>query len=413
MGRKKRARPQEDESKSVKSPAANSTRGLRGVVLLVLVVAVSYMGWQAYQSSSHRPAAPEQGEVAHESIFAGILNTSPGLAEGATAHDLKRAATTATDALVVEFSDNVAALAISATLRERLGEAEEASDLWRTCLDFEPGFADAYQHLGKFARDRGDFEEASEMLGQVVALGQASPEVVAMLGDSLLQTGAAERAIEVLQQAAAGPAVSANSLLTLGQAYLQVKDLEKAEATFLRLIELAPSNARAYYLLANVYARLGQREKSRECSEKFRTLAKVDYEGRAQQLRADNDISTLRDTVAQAFYRCGHMYAAEGRLKQAEQAWLKTAIVAPQHIQCRHELLYLLEKQDRLEDSIEISQQLCEIAPEVPDNWLNLGLLRARHGQMDAALEAIEKAKQLAPENLKYREAYDLVREGM
>ena len=129
-------------------------------------------------------------------------------------------------------------------------------------------------------------------------------------------------------------------------------------------------------------------------------------------MRADNDISNLRDIVAQTLYRCGHVYAAEGRLKQAEEAWLKTAIVAPQHIQCRHELLYLLEKQERLEDSIEISQQLCEIAPEAPDNWLNLGLLLARHGQRDAALVAIEKARQLAPENLKYREAYDLVRQA-
>lgn len=417
MGKKKRIKPRRDNAKtgqdSRSTKQTTSRINVWAVFVLAVGVAACYLGWQSFRTRGPNPSESRLALNGRKSVFSGIVDGNAGLAADATAADLKEVATAATDALVAEFPDNVAALAISATLRERLGEAEEATGLWRACLEIDPGFADAYQHLGKFARDRGDFEEASEMLGQVVALGQASPEVVAMLGDSLLQTGAANEAIEVLQQATAGPAISANSLLTLGQAYLQAKDYGKAEATLLRLVELAPSTARAYYLLANVYARLGQREKSRECSERFRTLAKVDYEGRAQELRTDNDASTLRDIVAQTLYRCGHVYAAEGRLAQAEEAWLKTAIVAPQHIQCHHELLYLLEKQERLEDAIEISQELCELAPEAPDNWLNLGLLHAKLGQMDTALEALGKAKQLAPENPEYRQAYDLVREGM
>jgi tetratricopeptide (TPR) repeat protein len=417
MGKKKRAKPRGDNAKTGHSSrsAKQATRriGVWAFFVLAAGIGACYLGWQSFRTRGHVPGESRPALNGRKSVLAGIAAGEPGLAAGATAPDLKRIATAATDALVVEFPDNVAAPAIAATLRGRLGETEEAAILWHACLEIDPEFADAYRHLGQFARDRGDFEEACKMFGQVVALGQASPQMISKLGDSLLQTGAAEEAIEVLTQTAAGAAVSGNSLLTLGQAYLQVKDFDKAEATFLRLIEAAPSNARAYYLLANVYARQGQREKSRECSDKFRTLAKVDYEGRAQQLRADNDISTLSDIAAQAFYQSGHMYAAEGRLTQAEEAWLKTAIIAPQHIQCRHELLYLLEQQERLEDAIEISQQLCELAPKAPDNWLNLGLLHAKLGQMDAALEALGKAKRLAPENPKYRQAYDLVREGM
>jgi tetratricopeptide (TPR) repeat protein len=386
---------------------------LWGFLVFPVAVGACYLGWQSFRS--HGPIANESrpDSSKKESVFAGIADCEPALSSDANATDVKQAAIAAADALVAEFPGNVAALAVSATLHARLGETEDAARLWRSSLEIDPAFSDAYRQLGQFARDRGDFEEASEMLGKLVALGQASPEEVAKLGDSLLHTGAVEDAVNVLEQHTKESPVSENALLTLGQAYQQTKEYEKAEATFRRLVEMAPANARAYYALANLYARSGQREKSRECSEKFRSLAKVDFKQRAQELRSYTDISTLHEILAQTLFRCGHVYAAEGQLPQAEVAWLETAIVAPRHTQCRYELLYLFEKQSRVEDALEISRQLCELEPESPDNWLNLGVLNGRLEQQAPALAALEKAMQLAPENPKYRRAYDLVRQGM
>ena len=67
----------------------------------------------------------------------------------------------------------------------------------------------------------------------------------------------------------------------------------------------------------------------------------------------------------------------------------------------------------RLEDAIEISRQICELEPQNPDHWLNLGLLNVRLERVGPAQEAIERAMQIAPDNPKVRQAYDLVREGM
>jgi len=415
--KKKRASPQRKNGKSTEDfRSAQTTKtpaGIWGLLVLLVAAAACYLTWSSLKSRSHNSDEMPLISKERASIFAGIKNSDPALRSDATATEVKLAAIGAADALTAEFPDNVTALAISAALRSKLGDTECAAGMWQVCLEIDPNFADAYRHLGQLARDRGDFQEASKMLDRAVALGQTSPEVLAMLGDSLLQSGSAQEAITVLTQDTSETTISEKGLLTLAQAYLQVADYEKAEATLQRLTRATPENARAYYLLANVYARLGEREKSQECSLKFQALAKVDYEARAQELRSYVDAATLRNLLAQTHYRCGHVYAAEGELAKAEQAWLKTAMLLPHHIQCRNELLYLYERQEKIEDALEISEQLCDADPETADNWYNLGLLNTKLGRSGPAAAALQKAQQLAPENPRYRQAYDLVREGM
>ena len=387
--------------------------GILQAGILVIAISACYLGWRSLERRWSPQEGAPPGSNERKSVFSEAENALLVLGNEAEPEGMRRAAVAAVDSLVTEFPNNVLALDASANLYSRIGETDAAARLWRDCLRIDPDFPDSYRHLGELARERGDPLDAREMLRRLVELGQASPDMVAKFGDSLLQSGEVDEAIRVLEQHSRGAAVSANALLTLGQAYQRKGEYDKAEAVFRRLVEADPGNARAYYGLANVYGRLGQREKAKECSEKFREFSKVDYGERARELRDDTDAATLRGIFAQTLYQCGHVYAAEGDFKQAEIAWLKTAVLEPRHVQCRHELLGLFDKQERLEDAIEISQQLCDLEPKSPDNWLNLGLLNGRLEGGRRPWQRWEKAQELAPENARFRQAYELVRKGM
>ena len=260
MGSKKRPKPRNGKpSASHKTTTASvPSLGRRTwFALFTIAIIAACLFWQLRREPPGRDGEPS-GNESRKSVFAGIAESHPAFSSQATAEDQREAATTAIDDLLTQFPNSKAALAVAALLHTRLGETEEAAKLWRDCLKLDPEFTDAHYHLGKFARDRGDYPEAAEMLGKVVSSGQAAPVVVAMLGDSLLQAGRAADAIAVLEDHATQSQVSSKGLLTLGQAYLHVKQYENAKETFLMLTDADPSQTRAYYGLATAYAPAGR-----------------------------------------------------------------------------------------------------------------------------------------------------------
>ena len=93
-------------------------------------------------------------------------------------------------------------------------------------------------------------------------------------------------------------------------------------------------------------------------------------------------------------------------------AWRKAAVLAPENLPARYQLLHLYEEQRRDHEALDICEHLCRIGPERPDHWLFVGLLYHRFGRFDAADEALRRAVRLDPENPKYARAYEMVKEG-
>jgi tetratricopeptide (TPR) repeat protein len=191
-----------------------------------------------------------------------------------------------------------------------------------------------------------------------------------------------------------------------------LRQYQKAKQTFETLLELAPNEAQAYYGLARACTRLGEKEKARQCMEKFKKLYSPELELALRFARAYTGPVTAQGHLLAALSESGQVYRRHGNLAKAEEMWQKAAAVHPQDTRCRLELLALYEQSGRDRDALEVCEALRKIDPENPDYWLNVGVLNGRLRRYDAALEAVAQAIKLDPDNPKYRQAYELIQKG-
>ena len=387
-------------------------RRLFALVSLLAVVIVLACLLKYGRQDTTQPDDPAQAVGEGAAPWPQVSFEEPAYSADATADDLKHEAIGAANTLVEMHPDDVASLTVAARLQSRLGNSEAALELWRRCTELDQDCVDAFFRLGSSARDRGDFSTAALMMRRVLERAPGHVEAEALLGDSLLQSGEVEEAVVVLEQHVQNPAAMDAAFLSLGQAHLQQKDFSKAEQAYQRLVAANPHNGRAYYGLARVYALRGEREKSQEYRRKFQSLTAVDYEQRARDLREYTDLPMLRGLLAETLWQCGQIYHQRAELDQAEEMWLKAAIVQPHDVRCRHELLCLYEAQNRTREALRTCDELCQIEPERASHWLNAGVLYGRLQQLDDAQVALKKAIQLDPHNSEYRKAYELVKQG-
>ena len=89
----------------------------------------------------------------------------------------------------------------------------------------------------------------------------------------------------------------------------------------------------------------------------------------------------------------------------------EAAALSPADAESRLELMTLYEQSNDYHQALAVCEQLRTLDPENTDYVMNFGVLCARLGQFDAALEALRQAIERDPDNRQYREAYQLLQE--
>ncbi|MFV1964838.1 MAG: tetratricopeptide repeat protein [Pirellulaceae bacterium] len=372
-------------------------------VVASLLVALSR--WGREEGQAHKPSEPRVEPTPAEPVF-----TMPPLPPQASAEDLKREAIRIAEELLQAYPDGVDSLRVAANLQSHLGNSDVAATLWERSVAVDPNDAEAYFRLGLIAGGNGAFEEAATMFGRASLLAPDEPLAPARQADALMKIGRVEEAVAILENHARKPVLLDKTMLTLGQAYLQLNELEKAKETYEYLIRADPAEARAYYGLARVCAKLGQTRESQQYLETFRSLAAVNHEALVQEKRAYVDSSMLRELLATTLVESARVYRGRGSTARAEAMWRAAADLQPENPASQYELLKLYEIQHRDLDALEIGEHLCRVQPGAPDHWLFVGLLYYRLDRYDDALAALRRATQLDPGNPKYERAYARIR---
>lgn len=329
---------------------------------------------------------------------------------GATVEQLKDEAIRTVDQLVDAFPDRAVAWTVAARLHQRLGQETEAIRFWEKALEVDPSLDEALFQLGVVARRQGDYATAEKRLASVPEGSPFRREAVALLGEVLLQQGRMGEAVEILEREVREPPFLDKSLLALGQAYMQQKQHGKAKATFERLVEVNPQEPAAYYGLGRIAALEGRAEEAKKFLEQFREVGAVNQGELARAARSYEDLATVRRLLGDTLSRSAQVWMDAGRPEEAELAWRKAAVIQPQDRACRESLLMLYDHQGRYREALAVCRQLCRIAPDHGDYWLNAGVLHGRLGELDQARSSLERALQLDPQNSRYRAAYDLVK---
>ena len=110
-----------------------------------------------------------------------------------------------------------------------LGRWEQAEQLYRQLLDFDPNYGTVLTNLGVMALERGKYRDAEALLDRAAALDEGNAHVRLNLGSLYFRLGYYERAIPLLERAHALEPRLSDSAATLARCFCILEDGERAE----------------------------------------------------------------------------------------------------------------------------------------------------------------------------------------
>jgi len=159
------------------------------------------------------------------------------------------------------------------------GKYEESLPYFYKAVDLNPKNANAQRALGSALAHTGSYELAGNYYRKAIEITekekQATPEPYLDLAYLLLfsnQKGPAAQALEYARKAIAIDSNVASAHYLCGKALLKLEQHREAQNELLIAVRLNPQDGRPFFLLAQVYDRLGDTVKAREARQLFAKL---------------------------------------------------------------------------------------------------------------------------------------------
>ncbi|MCS7237979.1 MAG: tetratricopeptide repeat protein [Thermoguttaceae bacterium] len=305
------------------------------------------------------------------------------------------------NALVAELikicPNNVDALEMKARAEDWQGKTKAAIATWEECLRLNPQYVHAYVGMAALAARAGEHEKAAELARKAMELDPTSFRARDILAESLINLQRPAEAVEVLEEFLRNDPRSRGFFL-LGRAYSLLDQWEKAAQAYQAAVNKYPRYAEAYYALARVQRRLGQRKEAQETTAKYWELMKQREPTRQGMETAVDDFKEMSINGAILLTDIGRVYFAVGQFHRAERLWQRAAKLDPHNVPCRQLLATLCQRQGRLWEAVSWYRELTQIESDNPVNWLEIGQLFAGSLQFEEAEAAFSKACEVAPE---------------
>jgi len=237
------------------------------------------------------------------------------------------------------------------------GRLDEAAEGFDRALELFPGLGQAHLGLARIAHLRGDSATANEQaaLGRRLnnPIGIPDPRAainvepvsslgLARLGKELLQRGQFDQAIQILEEAVRRNPERVNPLVSLGLASMIRDDFVRAEELLRRAVALQPTDTEAQAGLGNLLF-LAPGGRIAEAVEHLAESARLDPGNRDTQ------------------NRLGHGLTLLGRLDEAEVHLRRAIEIDPDFSSGRYRLAMLLRELNRSDEAVAELEQVIRI----------------------------------------------------
>jgi tetratricopeptide (TPR) repeat protein len=180
----------------------------------------------------------------------------------------------------------------------------------------------------------------------------------------------------------------------------------------MRALQINPNHTEACYGIVSVSARLGQMNEAAKYRKKFKEMKTHDWQtmpDKRNYVLHQTFLVTSRRRAAKTHTNAGILYYDRGRRQIAEKHWLRAAELDPGNIVCRENLSDFYQQNGRNKESLQMCEQLIQIAPKNPQYHMCAGTLLTRMNRIEDALLAVKRAIELEPNNATFRQIYDQI----
>lgn len=301
-------------------------------------------------------------------------------------------------------------LAAQAARARESDRLDEAISLYGKALAIRPGWAEGWWYLGTLLYDRDDYAGATDAFRNAVRLSPENGLGYAMLGLSEARLGRTQDALEHLEQGRRlgtgdDPRLRRVMLYTEGSLRLEAGQFGKAQEALTRLAREQVEQDELIVALG--LAALGIRPA--DLLERDREM--VRRAGRAEYCaaRQANPADCLPDyeRFAAAFPSSRNVQFAYGRFlvaihmdDQAIEAFRREIANSPRHLLARLGIAGIQASRDP-EAGLPYAEQAVELAPGLAEAHYLLGLLLLNTGRTERAIQELETARRLSPQEAK------------
>ncbi len=301
--------------------------------------------------------------------------------------------------LIVPRAYRVITLLEEARSAQDAGAAEQAAESYASAAAIIPWRTELWENAGRYALQSGDAEAAVNYFSKAAARDSLSPAGKLELGDACLQSEDLPCAIQSWE-AAGSAGVPAREVATrLLSAHRQQADYPAALADLKALAGIQPDDAGWQYQLGLLSAAIQPEEALPYLSR----AAELDpalgdqASGLAQNIR----LARLKEDPAYTLLEAGRGLGAMNEWALAAEAFRRAAQTRPDYAEAwaylGEAIQQIPEAQSNAEGLAELERAL-QLDPKSLSAHLFLSLYWQRQGELEQALEYLEKAAALYPD---------------
>lgn len=297
--------------------------------------------------------------------------------------------------VVLQFPQSNDALEVKARMHLLLGESNAAKASWEQALKRDPYYSFAIYGLGNIALLQKNYEEAVKLLQEALPAFPDYAKAHHDLSDAYVKSGEVEKAIAVLKAYSETHADSAETYVLLGHAYMANQEFEPAKEAFEKTLQLQPDVPRAQEGLGRALIRLGERERAR-------LLLAQQRESRANESTNRSQEQVLADELVEycvKYMDVAKVYMGGGAGAKAQQVLERAVVLDPKNTQVWSALLGLYQRGGDIDKAVSMAAKMCQENEDSASAFYTCGLIQAKAGLRNSALESLNKVITLAPES--------------
>lgn len=233
-------------------------------------------------------------------------------------------------------AEQAAALYQQAVGLHRQGQLDEADQLYRQALAYDPRHAGSMQLRGVVQMQRGNHEEAAKLIKRSLDFEPRNPQALSNLGNVLLELKRYDEAIATLRLAVEVQPNSADALGNLGRALRRRRYYPEAVEAYRKAVEIAPERAGLHSALGVALTEAGNH------------AGAVEAHQRALELAPDR--AELKNNLA-------HAHRLAGRHQEAERELREALALKPDEGELHLALGRIINQHGRFDEAIELYRQ--------------------------------------------------------
>ncbi len=295
------------------------------------------------------------------------------------AGDLDQSEKTLTEAIKID-TKNARLYTLAGRVAMERAKLERAFHRFKLAIEMDEKHAPAYYYQGIVMQRWMRFDAAYDFYKQAYELQPDNAAYLLAMTEMLVVLDRVDEAMAILTEKMTYFDLNAGVRMAIGQLFVMRGDHRHAVDYFRQALLIRSDDLRIQEELALALLGAGQ---GSEAARRFESLLK--QPGQAD--RAD-----LKRALADS-------YLASGRVGQAKDIYISLTRTNPLSVETWIKLGELALTQEDSKGALLAANRIQKLAPNQYEGYLLAGVVWSKQGEVELALEMLDKAAQLAPEN--------------